>query len=68
MQKTICIAGMALLLTACGGGEKEYDATGVFEATETTVYAEQNGALLTFSVNEGEEAVSGIKFHIIINS
>ena len=65
MQKTICIAGMALLLAACGGGEKEYDATGVFEATETTVYAEQNGALLTFSVNEGDEAVSGTEAGVI---
>ena len=65
MQKTICIAGMALLLTACGGGEKEYDATGIFEATETTVYAEQNGALLTFSVNEGDEAVFGTEAGVI---
>ena len=45
---------MALMLAACGGNEKEYDATGTFEATETTVSAEQSGALLTFSVNEGD--------------
>ena len=45
---------MALMLAACGGNEKEYDATGTFEATETTVFAEQSGALLTFSVNEGD--------------
>ena len=42
------------MMTACGNNEKEYDATGTFEATETTVFAEQSGALLTFSVNEGD--------------
>ena len=42
------------MLAACGGNEKKYDATGTFEATETTVFAEQSGALLTFDVNEGD--------------
>ena len=41
-------------LAACGGSEKDYDATGTFEATETTVFAEQSGALLSFDVNEGD--------------
>ena len=48
------MASAALLMAACGNKEKEYDATGTFEATETTVFAEQSGALLTFSVNEGD--------------
>lgn len=39
---------------ACENKEKGYDATGVFEATETTVYAEQTGALLAFHVEEGD--------------
>ena len=39
---------------SCGENEKEYDATGTFEATETTVFAEQTGALLSFDVNEGD--------------
>ena len=42
------------MLNACGRKECQYDATGVFEATETTVYAEQTGALLTFNVEEGD--------------
>ena len=54
MKKIFALAGVMLMMAACGNKEKEYDATGTFEATETTVYAEQNGALLTFSVNEGE--------------
>lgn len=54
MKKIIAMAGVALVLNACGSKEREYDATGVFEATETTVYAEQTGALLMFNVEEGD--------------
>ena len=54
MIKIIAMAGVALVLNACGRKERQYDATGVFEATETTVYAEQTGALLTFNVEEGD--------------
>ena len=43
------------MMAACGGSEKDYDATGTFEATETTVFAEQSGALLSFDVNEGDK-------------
>ena len=54
MRKIYVLAGMALTMAACGGNEKEYDATGTFEATETTIFAEQSGALLMFDVNEGD--------------
>ena len=54
MKKIIAMAGVALVLNACGRKERQYDATGVFEATETTVYAEQTGTLLTFNVEEGD--------------
>lgn len=54
MKKTIVLAGVAMILNACGNKENEYDATGVFEATETMVYAEQSGALITFNVEEGD--------------
>ena len=50
----IQLAGTALMMAACGENEKAYDATGTFEATETTVFAEQSGALLTFNVDEGD--------------
>lgn len=56
---------MALMMVACGGNEKAYDATGTFEATETTVYAEQSGALLTFSVNEGDMIEAGKEVGLI---
>ena len=54
MKKKYVLAGTALMMAACGGNEKAYDATGTFETTETTVFAEQSGALLTFNVNEGD--------------
>ena len=65
MQKIYVLAGVALMMVACGGNEKAYDATGTFEATETTVYAEQSGALLTFSVNEGDHIEAGKEVGLI---
>ena len=53
------------MMAACGGNEKAYDAMGTFEATETTVYAEQSGALLTFSVNEGDHIEAGKEVGLI---
>ena len=52
-------AGVALMMAACGESKKGYDATGTFEATETTVFAEQSGALLTFGVSEGDNIEAG---------
>ena len=46
---------MTVAFVSCGNSEKEYDATGTFEATEVTVAAEQNGTLMRFDVNEGDE-------------
>ena len=65
MKKIYIIASVALLLTACGKKEKEYDATGTFEATETTVSAEQSGTLLSFSLNEGDEVEEGREVGLI---
>ena len=54
MKKTvIAIAAFTLLVSACGNEEKEFDATGIFEATEVTVSAEATGRLMTFGVSEG---------------
>ena len=65
MKKILVVAGVALMMAACGGNEKAYDATGTFEATETTVFAEQSGALLTFNVNEGDEVAQGVEVGLI---
>ena len=65
MRKILALAGTALMMVACGGNEKAYDATGTFEATETTVFAEQSGALLTFNVNEGDSIEAGAEVGLI---
>ncbi len=55
----------ALCLASCGDKEKEYDATGTFEATEVTVAAEQNGKLLQLDVNEGDRIGEGRQVALI---
>ena len=59
MKKLMIMAAGLVMLASCGNNEKEYDATGVFEATEVTVAAEQSGVLMRFDVNEGDEIALG---------
>ena len=61
---TSLIVGMSLI-AACGDKAKDYDATGTFEATETTIYAEQSGALLNFSVSEGDSIAAGQEIGVV---
>ena len=65
MKRIFILAGAALMLCACGNKEKEYDATGTFEATEVTVFAEQSGALLTFNASEGENVSQGQEIGVV---
>lgn len=61
-MKTIqyVILGIAIvLISGCGGGEGEFDASGVFEATEVIVSAEANGKILEFNANEGDTLEAG---------
>lgn len=55
----ISLSQFLIFFIACGNKEKEYDATGVFEATEVTVAAEQSGTLMKFDINEGDEIALG---------
>ena len=48
------VIGIALILSACVSKNGQYDASGVFEATEVMVSAQANGELLTFNVMEGQ--------------
>lgn len=48
-----------LLLAGCATDDKEFDATGTFEATEVTVSAEQTGRLLRFTAEEGCKVEAG---------
>ena len=55
-----CVALVGfLLLVSCSSKEKEYDATGTFEATEVTVSAKANGELKVFNVTEGQTLEAG---------
>ena len=65
MKKILVLASAMLIMSACGNKEKEFDATGTFEATETTVSAEQTGTLLTFDVEEGNEVEAGTQVGLI---
>lgn len=65
MKKTLTIMCIAILLAACNSNKKEYDATGTFEATETTVSAEQSGTLLNFALEEGDDVEAGQEIGLI---
>jgi HlyD family secretion protein len=43
-----------LILISCGKDKNSFDATGVFEATETIVSAESSGKILQLNVTEGD--------------
>lgn len=60
MKKIFLLASLAFIMTSCGEDKKDYDATGTFEATEVTVYAESSGQLISFNVAEGQLLDGGI--------
>ena len=64
-MKKYSIILLAICLAACGSKEKEYDATGTFEATEVTVSAEQSGTLLRFALDEGDNIKAGSEVGLI---
>ncbi|MFV0419728.1 MAG: HlyD family secretion protein [Dysgonomonas sp.] len=51
----IFTAGVLIFFSACGGGNGDYDASGVFETTEVMVSAEANGKIMQFDLQEGQE-------------
>ncbi len=64
MKKTIIML-LPLLLLSCSRGKKAYDATGIFEATEVTVSAEQSGKLMSLDVTEGDSLTTGQQVGLI---
>ena len=62
MKKTLTYSSLlvlALAMTACGKGNKVYDASGVFESTEVTVSAEGNGRIMNLDIQEGDQLEAG---------
>ncbi len=52
---TLLILGLTMAFTACGNKSGQYDASGIFEATEVIVSAQANGELMEFNVMEGQD-------------
>ena len=53
------MSGGALILAACGNGSDQYDASGVFEATEVVVSAKSAGEIMQFDIQEGQDVTAG---------
>lgn len=56
MKKAIILipAVAAMMLTACGDKDAEYDASGVFETTEVIVSAKGTGEIVSLNIEEGQ--------------
>ncbi|MBQ8051601.1 MAG: HlyD family efflux transporter periplasmic adaptor subunit [Bacteroidaceae bacterium] len=65
MKRLMILAAGLVVLAGCGEKEKEFDATGTFEATEVTVSAEQSGTLLRFALEEGDNIEAGREVGLI---
>ncbi len=63
MRRYLIVA--ALFLAACSGKNKEYDASGVFEATEVMVSARGTGELVHFDIKEGQTVRAGVPLGLI---
>ena len=60
MKKLYYMAiGLTIMFTSCGDGDKEYDASGVFEATEVIVSARATGEVSSLNITEGDELKAG---------
>lgn len=52
--KILMAAAAAMMLTACGNKDVDYDASGVFETTEVIVSARGTGEIVSLDVEEGQ--------------
>ena len=61
MKKIIFLSLPILFCISCNKKEKDYDATGIFEATEITVSAQASGEVQQLDVTEGQSLDSGAR-------
>ena len=61
MKKIIFLSLPILFCISCNKKEKEFDATGIFEATEITVSAQASGEVQQLDVTEGQSLDSGAR-------
>ena len=55
----LLLLGAILLFSACGHKKNQYDASGIFEATEVIVSSQATGELMEFDIEEGQEVEAG---------
>ena len=61
MKKIIFLSLSILFCISCNKKEKDYDATGIFEATEITVSAQASGEVQQLDITEGQSLDSGAR-------
>jgi len=54
-----------LTAASCGNGEREFDATGTFEATEVVVSSEASGRIISLDIQEGASVVEGVEYGLV---
>jgi len=54
-KNILSLCATIAVLTACSSGEKDYDASGVFETTEVIVSAKATGEIISLNVEEGQD-------------
>lgn len=64
MKKILILLLAALTLTACHMDHNDYDASGIFEATEVVVSAKAQGEIMQLMANEGDEVQQGMALGI----
>lgn len=65
-MKATSLLPVALILSlASCNGNKDYDATGIFETTTVTVSAETNGKIIVFDISEGDTVIVGQQVGIV---
>ncbi len=63
--KKLSIMSLAALMVSCSGDKTQYDATGVFEATEVIVSAKAQGEITHLSFEEGDIVKAGQQLGVI---
>lgn len=59
MRRLFYAISFMSLLSSCGNSDGDYDASGVFEATEVMVSAQASGEIMNFKADEGLDVKSG---------
>lgn len=61
MKRNLLLIALIILIGSCARNEKDFDASGAFEATEIIVSAETLGQVLVLDFNEGDQLIASQK-------